>query len=127
MADMVYHIQLWPLLVNARNQQRHSERPTHHSILIVHTLSEPQRQVTYRLRHTLHLDTFIIRESMVLRRYACVVDHGSCVCNESRHGASEVRVDLHYLLNRRGLKQWGLYTLLNGEDYTFLCAYPDGG
>ena len=92
----------------------------------MHTLTEPQRQITHRLRNTLHLDVLVVREGVVLRGDAGMVDHRACVGDESRHGASEVCVDFHYLFDGGGFEERGLDALLDGEDDAFGCADTDG-
>ena len=47
-------IQLWALLVDPRNQQRNTKRPTHDALLPVGAFSEPQCQIANRLRTALH-------------------------------------------------------------------------
>ena len=98
-------LQLRTLLIHTRNQQRNTKRPTHHRILIMHTLTEPQRQIAHRLRNTLHLDVLVVREGVVLRGDAGMVDHRACVGDESGHGAAEVCVDLHYLFDGGGFEE----------------------
>lgn len=47
-------IQLWALLVDPRNQQRNTKRPTHDALLPVSAFSEPQCQIADCLRTALH-------------------------------------------------------------------------
>lgn len=91
--------QLWSKLINSRNEECHTERPTHHRLLVVHTLSEPQRKIAHGLRHALHLDPLVVCEGVVLGRNARVVDHRTGVGGEAGHGAAEMGVDFHDLFN----------------------------
>ena len=118
--------QLWPLLVNPRNQKRDPKRPTHHRVLVMHTLPKPQREVAHRLRDALDLDALVVGERVVLGRHPGVVDHGAGVGGEAGHGAAEVAVDLHDLLDGGGLEEGGLDALVYDEDDAFGCADADG-
>lgn len=94
------NVQLRAVLIHTRDEQRNTKRSTHHRLLVVHTLAEPQSEVTHRLRGTFDFDALIVNEGVVLRGNACVVDHCPRVRDETRHGASEVAVNFHDLLNR---------------------------
>ena len=82
----------------------------------MHTLSEPQSEITHRLRDALNLDPLVIHEGVVLGRDACVVDHSPGVRCQARHGAPQVVVDFHYFLYGAGFKQGRLDALFDGED-----------
>ena len=120
------HSQLRPKLVNTRNEERDTERSTHHRILVVHTLSKAKRKVAHGLRRALDLDALVVGERVVLRRHARVVDHRARVRGEPGHGAAEVAVDLHDLLDRGRLEEGRLYALLDAEDDAFGRAHADG-
>ena len=120
------HSQLRPELVDARNQQRDAERATHHGVLVVHALAEAQREVAHRLRGALDLDALVVREGVVLRGDARVVDHRARVRGEAGHRAAEVGVDLHDLLDRGGLEERRLHALLDAEDDAEGRADADG-
>lgn len=122
-----HYSQLGPLLVDTRDEERDAERPTHHRIFIVHTLSEAQREITDCLGRALYTDGLVIGECVVLRGDARVVDHGARVGGEAGHGAPEVAVDLHDLLDGGRLEERRLYALLDAEDDAFWCADADGG
>lgn len=91
----------------------------------MHTLAKPQRQITHRLRDALDLDPFVVRERVVLRRDARMVDHRACVCGEPGHGASEVGVDFHDFLDGAGFEEGRLDAFLDGEDDAFGGADAD--
>lgn len=57
---------------------------------------------------------------------AGMLNHGPCVGREATHGAANVRVDLHDLLDRVGLEQGRLGALLDGEDDAVGGLDPDG-
>lgn len=119
--------QLRSQFIDARNQQRHAKRPAHHSLLVMHTLPEPKRKITHRLRDTLDLDLFVVREGVVLCGDARVVDHSACVGCEAGHGASEVTVDFHDFFDGAGFEEGGLDAFLDGEYDTFGGADANGG
>ena len=121
------HSQLRSRLVNTRNQQRHAKRPTHHRLLVMHALPEPERQITHGLCDALDLDLFVVREGVVLCGDACVVDHGACVGGEAGHGTSEVTVDFHDFFDGAGFEEGGLDAFLDGEDDALGGADADGG
>ena len=120
------HSQLRPQLVDPRNQQRHAKRPTHQRLLVMHALAKAQREIAHRLRGALDLDALVVRERVVLRRDARVVDHRACVRGEPGHGAPEVRVDFHDLFDGAGFEERGLDAFLDGEDDAFVGADADG-
>lgn len=122
---MIY-AQLWPQLVDPRNQQRDTKRPTHHRILVVHTLSEAQCKIANGLRGTLDLDALVVRECVVLGRHPGVVDHRAGVGGEPGHRAAQMAVYFHDLLYGGGLEQGRLDTLLDSKDDAFGCAHADG-
>ena len=72
-------IQTRPILIITRNQQRHTERPAHNTLLALCTLTKPQRQIAYRLRAALDPQRLGIVEGVVLALDAGVLDHASCV------------------------------------------------
>ena len=119
-------IQLRAQLVNPRNEERDAEWPTHHRILVVHTLSEPQGKVTNGLSDTFHLDLLVVGEGMVLGRDSRVVNHGTGIGGEAGHGAAEVAVYLHDFLDGGRLEERGLDALLDAEDDAFGCTDADG-
>ena len=118
-ANPKVHSQLGSQLINPRNKQRNTKRPTHHRLLIMHTLTKPQRQITHSLRNALDLNPLIISEGMVLRRDTGVVDHGAGVGCEAGHGAAEVGVDFHDFFDGGGFEEGGLDSLFDGEDDAF--------
>ena len=124
---MALDSQLRSHLVNTRNQQRHAKRPTHHGLLVMHALPEPERKITHGLRDALDLDPFVVREGVVLSGDARVVDHGACVGGEAGHGASEVTVDFHDFFDGTGFEEGRLDAFLDGEDDAFGGADADGG
>ena len=123
---IVLDSQLRSHLVNTRNQQRHAKRPTHHGLLVMHALPEPERKITHGLRDALDLDPFVVREGVVLSGNACVVDHGARVGGEAGHGASEVTVDFHDFFDGAGFEEGRLDAFLDGEDDAFGGADADG-
>ena len=56
-----------------------------------------------------------------------MLDHGTGVGLETRHGASDVAVDLNDLLYRRGLEKGGCDALLDTEDDAAAGCDTDGG
>jgi len=86
---------LWADFVDASDEEGDAEWATHHRILIVYTLAKTECEVADGLRDALHLDPLVVGECMVLGGYAGVVDYGARVGSEARHGAPEMRVDLH--------------------------------
>ena len=92
----------------------------------MHALPKTQREVAHRLRDALDLDALVVGEGVVLGRDAGVVDHGAGVGGEAGHGAAEVAVDLHDLLDGGGLEEGGLDALLDAEDDAFGRADADG-
>lgn len=120
------HLQLRTLLVNPSDEQSDTKRPTHQRLLVMYALAKPQRQITHRLRGALHLDALVVRERVVLRRDARMVDHRPCVRREPGHGAPEMRVYLHYLLDRARFEEGRLDALLDGEDDALFGAHADG-
>lgn len=97
--------QLWPKLINPRNEQGDTKWSTHHGVLVMHGLSEPQGKITNSLCYTLHLDALVERECMVLGGYACVVDHSARVRSETRHCTPEMRINFHDLFNGGRFKE----------------------
>jgi hypothetical protein len=55
-----------------------------------------------------------------------VLDHASCVGLQTRHGASNVAINLDNLLDGAGLEEGAGYALFYAEDYTFACSYLCG-
>ena len=55
-----------------------------------------------------------------------MVDHRPRVRDETGHGAAEVAVNLHNLLDGGGYKERGLDALLDAEDDALLRTYSDG-
>lgn len=74
----------------------------HHSIFVLHTLSEPQGQVADSLSNALDFNLFVVGEGVVLRGYSSMVDHRPRVGCQTAHRASQVSVDFHDLLDGRG-------------------------
>lgn len=99
------YVQLWTELVDAGDQQGDAERPTHHGVLVVYTLTKAKCKVAYCLRDTLDLDALVISKRMILRRDPGMVDHGPRIGGEARNCTAEMSVDLHDFLYRRGFKQ----------------------
>lgn len=90
---------------------------THHqSLVLFYTLSKPKRQIANSLSAALNPDRLVVCERVVLARHPGVVDHRPGICRETRHGAPDVRVDLHNLLYRRGFEQLGRHALLDSKD-----------
>lgn len=119
--------QLWSQFIYTCDQQCDAKRPTHHRLFVMHTLPEPERKITHRLRDALNLDPLVVREIVVLGGDARVVDHGACVGGEAGHGASEVAVDFHDFFDGAGFKEGGLDAFLDCEDDAFGGADTDGG
>lgn len=55
-------------------------------------------------------------EGVVLALDAGVLDHGTGVGLQARHGAADVAVDFDNLFDGRGLEEGGGYTFLDAED-----------
>lgn len=96
---MVCDVQTRAILIVPGDQQRHTEWSRHDALLAIGALSEPQRQITYRLRAALHPQRFGVVEGVVLALDSCVLDHAACVGLQSGHGATNVAVDLDNLLD----------------------------
>lgn len=125
----------------ASNQQGDTEWPrlcgsapvseciaTHHErVVVVDTLAEPEGKVTHSLGAALDTNLLVVGERVHLRGDAGVVDHGARVGSETRHGAAEVAVNLHNLLNGRRLEEGRLDTLLDAENDTLGGTDADGG
>jgi hypothetical protein len=56
-----------------------------------------------------------------------VIDHRARIGGQARPGAADVRVDLHDLLDGRGLEERGRDALLHGEDGAVRGGDADGG
>ena len=76
-------IQLRTLLINTGDQQRNTKRPTHHRILVMYTLSEPQGKITNGLSDALNLDLLVVGEGVILRGNSSVIYHGASVGGET--------------------------------------------
>lgn len=113
------YTQLRAQLVNTRDQQRNTKRPTHHRLLIVYTLSEAQCEIAHSLCNTLNLDRLVVGEGMVLGSHSGVVDHGAGICSETRHGAAKMSVYFHDLFDGGGLEEWRLDSLLDPKHDAF--------
>lgn len=101
-------------------------RPHHERFIILNRLSEPQREVRDGLRAALHAYRLVICERMVLRRHPSMVDDRPSVGGEPGHGATDVRIDLHDLLDRGGLEELGRDALLDAENDTVGGSDADG-
>jgi len=110
------NIQTRAILIVSRNQQRHTEWPTHNALLALSTLAEPQRQVAYRLRAALDSQRLVVVESVVLALDTRMLDHASCIGLQTRHGTSDVAVYFDNLLDGAGLEEGGGYALFDAED-----------
>jgi hypothetical protein len=120
------YAQLRTVLVDPRDEQCDAERARHHRVIVVDALAEAERKVADRLRRALDADPLVVRERVVLRGHARVVDHRARVRGEARHCAAEVRVDLHDLLDRRVHEQRRLHALLDAEHDALRRPHADG-
>jgi hypothetical protein len=62
-----------------------------------------------------------------LRRGPGMIDHRSGIGCEATHGAAEMGIDFHDLLDTGGFEEGRLDTLFYAEDDAFGCLYPDSG
>lgn len=113
------YVQLWTILINASNQQRHTKGPTHDTLLSISTLSESQREITDCLRTALDAQRLIVMERVVLGFGAGVLNHAAGVGLEPGHGAADVVVDFDNLFHRGGLEEAGGDALFDAEYYAF--------
>jgi hypothetical protein len=118
---MTVYIQTWAILIKSGNQQRHTERSGHDTLLSFSTLPEPQRQIAYGLCTALHSQRFVVMECVGLGLDSCVFNHASGISLETRHGAANVAVYFYNLFDGRGFEEGGGYALFDTEDYTFGC------
>ena len=109
-------------LVPARQQQRHTKGAAHG---IVVALTEAQRQVTQRLRSRLERQRLVVREAVVLSLHARVLHHRARIRSQAAHGARQVRVHLHDLLDAAGLEQRRRDALLNSQHHALGRADAD--
>lgn len=93
------NIQLRPILINARHQQRHPERSTHDTLLPLRAFSEPYRQIANTLRAAFYSEGLVVMESVALAFHAGMLDHGARVGLEARHGAADVAVYFYDLFD----------------------------
>jgi hypothetical protein len=114
----VCDVQAGAVLIVTSNQQRYTKRSRHDALLTLGTLTESQRQIAYRLRAALDSQRLVVVESVVLALDSCMLNHASCIGLQTRHGASDVAVDLDDLFDGAGLKESGGYALLHAEDHT---------
>lgn len=120
-------IQLWPIFIIARNQERHTKRSTHDTLLTISALTKSQSQITNSLRTALDSQRLIVMESMVLRLDASVLDHRSCIGLESGHRTSYVAVDFDDLFDGRGLEEGRGHALFDSEDDASARGHADCG
>lgn len=96
-------------------QLRELSEAYHERVVVLDRLAEAERKVTHGLRAALDANLLVVRERVHLAGDTRVVDHGARVGGQARHGAANVPVDLHNLLDGRALQQGGLHALLNTE------------
>lgn len=92
--------QLWPILIVARNEQRNAERPAHHALFSIRTLTKSQSEIANGLCTALNTERLGKVESMVLALDPGVFNHRSRICLQTRHGTANVLVNLDDLLDR---------------------------
>jgi hypothetical protein len=105
-----------PIFIPSRNQERHTKRPTHDTLLSLRTLTEPQRQITNRLRTALHSKFLIVIESVVLGLDSCVFDHTSRIGLQAGHSATDVSVNLDNFLYAAGDEERGRHAFFDAEE-----------
>ena len=64
---------------------------------------------------------------VVLGLHARLVHESAGIGGQPRHGASDVRVQLHDLLDTRRIQQRGRHTLLHRQNHAMRCLDADGG
>lgn len=122
--------QLRTLFINSSNQQGHSEWSrllvsvafggTHHQgVVVLDRLSKPQSQITDCLGTALDSNLFIIGEIVHLTSHSSMIHHCPRIGRQSRHGTSDMRVDFHDFLDRRGFDKWGWDSFLDSKDSSF--------
>lgn len=120
-------IQARPVLVIARNQQRHTKRSGHDALLSIGALAEAEGKIANGLGAGLDAEVLVVVEGVGLALYAGVLDHGAGVGLEARHCAADVAVDLDDLLDGGGLEEGGGDALFDAEDDTGGGGDADGG
>ena len=79
------------------------------------------------LGQCLHADGLVVREGVVLRLDAGVVDEGPGVGDQAAHGGADVGVDLGDLLHGGRVEEGAGQALLDGQDAAALGLEADGG
>lgn len=97
----------------------------HQRIVVLHTFTKSQRQITNRLGTALHANGLVVRERMHLTCDSRVLDHCPGVGGETWHGATDVRVDFHDFFDGRGFEEGRRDTFLNGEHGAVGCGNTD--
>lgn len=111
--------QLGAVLVVAGNQQSDTERSAHYRLLSIRTLTEAKGQVTDGLGAALDAQGLVVVEVVALAFDTGVLNHGSGVSLQTRHGATDVAVDFDNLFDRRRLEKGGGDSLLDTKDDAF--------
>jgi hypothetical protein len=111
-------IQLWAVLIVTSNQQRDTERSRHDALLAISTLAESQREIANRLGARFDTQWLVVVEGVVLTLDARVLDHGPRIGLQTRHGTSDVVVDLDDLFDRRSFQQRRGHALLDADNDT---------
>ena len=106
------------VLIYTSNEQRDAKRTTHHAVVLVVVLAELEREVAHGLRAALEGHRLVVREAVVLRLRARMLDEHPRIRHESAHRAANVRVDLHDLLDRRRLQEGRREALLTRKNDT---------
>lgn len=117
-----FNIQRRLASVISGNQQGHTERPRHDPLLPVHTLTEPEGEVTDDLGTRLDRQVLVIVKLVAHRLGPGVLDHRPGVGLQAGHGASEVVVDLDNLLHRRRFPERRVDPLLDTENDALACS-----
>lgn len=119
-------VQLWPVLVDPRNQQGNAEGPAHDGLLAVGRLAEAQGQVADCLRARLDAQPLVVVELVALALDARVLDHGACIGLQAAHGAPDVPVDLDNLLYAVRLEERRRHALLDPQHDALAGRHADG-
>jgi hypothetical protein len=101
------HLQTRTILIIPSNQQRHTKRPTHDSLLTIRPLTKPQRQITNGLRATLYAQRLIVMKGMVLALNTTMFDHTTGIGLQTAHRTSDMSVYLDDLLDGAGFEERG--------------------
>jgi len=119
--EVIEYVQTWAILVKSGNQQCHTERSGHNTLLSLSTLTKPQGQIAYGLCTALHSQRFVVMECVGLGLDSCVLNHASGISLKARHSAANVAVYFYNLFDGRGFEEGGGYALFDTEDNAFRC------